>query len=178
MDCGHIALQGAVALHGDKAPLGAQPLALGFDHRGVVRVDLRDNHGHIGGAPVGAVVGDDRALLFGVGLLQGADVLLLHIHGAEHKIHLGHDLVHVLFRVVNGHFRHAGRHGDLHGPAAAHSLLIGFPGGAGAGRQCGHRKPGVVFQQGGKTLPHHSRTSDDSHAILFHIHNDPFCNWS
>ena len=120
MDGGHIALQRAVALYGDKAPLGAQALALGLDDGHVVRVDFRDNHGHVGGGAVGAVVGDHRALVAGVQLLQGADFLLLHVHGAEHEIHQRDDFLNVLFRVVHRHLGQSGRQGAFSWPS-------GFP---------------------------------------------------
>src|SRR5699024_2516690 len=47
-------------------------------------------------------------------------------------------------------------------------LLVGLAGGAGAGRDGGQLKPGVVLQQGDKPLPHHAGAADDAHSVLFH----------
>ena len=110
-----VALERTVALHGDEAPAGAQALALGLDHRQMVRVDLRDYHGYIVGPPVGGVVGDDGALQSRVFLLQGPDLLFLHVHGAEAEIHHGGQPLRVLLRVqdhqIFGLLRHGGRPG-------------------------------------------------------------------
>ena len=174
MDGRHVALERAVALYSDETTLGAQALALSLNNLHVVGIDLRDDHGHIRGGAVSAVVGDHRALVAGIRLLQGADLLLLHIDGAEHEIHQGNDLFNVLLRVVNGHFRHELGHGGFHGPAAAHSFFICFPGGPGACCQSGHSEPGVILQNGGEPLAHHAGASNNAHAILFHHFPDPF----
>ncbi|CAN3977287.1 DNA polymerase III subunit tau, partial [Dysosmobacter welbionis] len=128
-----VALERTVALHGDEAPAGAQALALGLDHRQMVRVDLRDYHGYIVGPPVGGVVGDDGALQSRVFLLQGPDLLFLHVHGAEAEIHHGGQPLRVLLRVQDHQIFGLLRHGDVQGPAARHRLGVRFAGAACAG---------------------------------------------
>ena len=121
----HIALQAAVGLDGHKAALGAQALALGRDDVDVVGVDLGYDHRHVRGKAVRAVVGHDRALGLGVGLLQCLDLILLHVDGAKDEIDLGGDLLHI-GGVQHDHLFNALGHGGLHQPAAADGLLIGF----------------------------------------------------
>ena len=164
---GYIALQAAVGLYGNKAALGAKTLALGGDDVDVVGVDLRHDHRHIGGKAVGAVVGNHGAFCLGVGFLQRFDLLFFHIDGAKDKVHLGGDLCHVGGVQHHQLFRLFG-HGGLHQPAAAHSLLIGLAGTAGAGCHSGQAEPRVVFQQGYKTLPYHTGCADDTYIVLFH----------
>ena len=47
-------------------------------------------------------------------------------------------------------------------------FFIGLSGAAGGSRQARHLEPGMIFQQGDKTLSNHSCCSDDSDAILIH----------
>ena len=91
----NVALKGAVGFYGDKAALCAEALSLCVDDFNVVGVDLRHNHRHILDATVCAVVGDDRALLFRISFFKGADFVFFHIDGAEYKIDLGDDFVHI-----------------------------------------------------------------------------------
>ena len=86
MERGNVALQGAVGFDGDKATLRPQTLPLVVDDLRVVGVHFWDDHGHVGGPAMSAVVGNDRALQLSVGLLQGADLILLHVNSAEDKI--------------------------------------------------------------------------------------------
>ena len=163
-----VALEGAVALHGDEAPLRAQAPALGLDDLQVVRVDLRHHHGYIVGPPVGGVVGDDGALQPGVPLLQGPDLLLLHIHGAEAEVHHGCQLLRVVLRVQHHQVSGLLRHGNVQGPAALHRLGVRF---ARAARACGDSRqlePGMVFHQGDEPLAHHAGAADDADFVLFH----------
>ena len=165
---GGVALDGAVGLHRNKAPFGPQPLSLGGDDLNVLRVELGDHHGHVVSPAVGGVVGDHWALGSGVPLLQGADVLLFHVHRAENKVHHARQLLHIRLSVQHGQRSGLLGEGSLHNPAVPHRLPVGFSGGAGAGRQGGELKPGVVLQQGDKALPHHPCGADDSDLILFH----------
>ena len=161
-------MEGAVALHGDEAPLGAQAPALGLDNRQVVRVQLRHHHRHVLRPAVSGVVGDNGALQLGILLLQGPDVLLFHIHGAEAEIHLFSQLFRVGLRIQDQQALGLLRHGRSHGPAGGRSLLIGFPGAAGAGGQSRQLKPGVVLQKGDKALAHHAGAADYANLVLFH----------
>ena len=168
-----IGLDGAVGLHRNEAPLGAQPGLLRLQNRQMFRVHLRNHHRNIGGPTVGTVVGDHRALQLGVGLLQGTDLFLLHVHRTENKVHcIGN-----LFLIRLGIHNHQGFglfwNGSGHGPTAAHGLLIGFSGRAGAGCHHSQLKPRVAFQQGDKALPHHSGGADHTHSILFHGEGPP-----
>ena len=168
MQSGHIALEGAVGLDGDKAALGAQTLALSGDDVQVLGVDLRHHHGDVGREAVGRVVGHHRALVLGIGLLQRTDLVLFHVNGAEHKVHGGSDL----FNVGGGvhHDQLFGLLGDggVHGPAGGDSFLIGLSGAAGAGGDSGQLEPGVVFHQGDKTLTDHAGTANNTNFVLFH----------
>ena len=145
MDGRDIALQRAVALHGDKAPLCAQALSLVLDDLMMAGVELGDDHGHVGSAPVLLVVGDDRALELCVGLLKGHYLLGLHIHGAEHEVHQRDHLLHIGLCVQDRQLRHILGDGLLHGPAARHGLLIGLAGGPAACGKGGDLEPGVVL---------------------------------
>ena len=155
----HIALEAAVGLDGDKAALGAQALALGRDDVEVVGVDLGYHHGHVRGKAVGGVVGHDRALGLGIGLLQCLDLILLHVDGAKDKIHLGGDLLHIGVASSTTIFLALLGHGGVHDPAAADGLLIGFASAACAGRKGNQMKPGVIFQQRNKALADHTGCS-------------------
>ena len=88
---GCIALDGAVGLDGDEAAGGPKALFLEFDDLSVVRIDLRNDHGNVGSPAMGAVVGDDGGLGLSVFFLNGLDLFLGHIDGAEAEIHLGGD---------------------------------------------------------------------------------------
>ena len=110
----HIALQAAVGLDGHKAALGAQTLALGRDDVDVVGVDLGYDHRHVRGKTVRAVVGHDRALGLGVGLLQLALISSFFMLTAQKiKIDLGGDLLHI-GGVQHDHLFNALGHGGLH----------------------------------------------------------------
>ena len=155
---GRIALDGTVGLHRDKSPGGPKPLLLIRDHVEVIDVHLRDHHGHIRRPAVSAVVGDHRRLGFRVVFLDLADLVLGHIHRAEHKVHAGGYLLHLVY-ICHDQLLYRFRHRRIHLPAAAYRLLISL---AGRTRACRHRhnlKPGVVLQQGDKPLSHHSCSS-------------------
>ena len=170
----HIALQAAVGLDGHKAALGAQALALGRDDVDVVGVDFGYDHRNVRGKAVRAVVGHDRALGLGVGLLQCLDLVLLHVDGAKDKVDLGGDLLHI-GGVQHDHLFNALGHGGLHQPAAADGLLIGFASAACAGRKGNQIKPGVIFQQRNKALADHTGCTDNTNIVLFHPDQDlPF----
>ena len=164
----NVALQRAVGLNGDEAALGAQTTALGGDDLNVLGVDLRHNHGHIGSKAVCAVVGYHRALGLGVSLFQSANLVLLHVDGAEHKVNLRGDLFHM--GSVQHHQLLGGlRHGGAHHPMAAHRILIGFTCRAGRSGHRGQMEPGVVLQQGNKPLADHAGRAHNAYTILFHF---------
>ena len=164
-----IGLDGAVGFDGDEAAPGAQAGALCWDDRQMLRVHLGHHHGHVVGPAVGGVVGDHRHLGLGVGLLQGADLLLLHIHGTEDEVYHAGDLFHVGGGVQHHQVLGLLGDGSLHGPAAGDGLLIGLAGGTGAGGDGGELEPGVVLHQGDEALPHHAGAADDAYFVLFHV---------
>ena len=168
MEGGGVGLDGAVGLHCDEAALGAKALFLGGDDLQVLRVHLGHHHGHVLGPAVGGVVGHHRALGLGVGLLQGADLVLLHIHGTEHKVHQAGDLLDVRLGVQHHQVLGLLRDRSGHGPAVLHRLLIGLARGAGAGGDDGELEPGVLLHQGDEALAHHAGAADDSDFVLFH----------
>ena len=65
---GNIALERAVGLNADKAPFGSQAFSLSRDDGGVLRVQLRNDHRHIGRSSMRAVVRHDRAFRFRIRL--------------------------------------------------------------------------------------------------------------
>ena len=165
---GHVALDGAVGLDGDEAVFRAQTLPLSLDHRRVVAVDLGDQHGNVADAAVGAVVGYHRRFRTGVPFLQRADLVLLHIHGAEDEIHPGGHFLH-LSSVQHGHIRHVSGDGAiLERPAAFHCFPVRFSRAAGGRGQTGHLKPGVMFQQESEALADHSGRAHDTYTIRMH----------
>ena len=166
----NIALEGAVALHGHKAPLGAQTLALGVDDGDMLGVDLRHHHGDILRPAVGGVVGDDGALQLGVLFLQSPDFLFLHVHGAETKIYHVGQLLGVRLGIQHHQIPGCLRHGGIQGPSACHGLPVGLAGAAAAGSHGGQTEPGVMLQQRDESLSHHARAADDAYFVLFHIH--------
>ena len=168
MQGGYVALQGAVALDGDEAPLGAQTLALGIDDGDVLGVDLRHHHGHIICPAVGGVVGDDGALQLGVLFLQCPDLLFFHIHCTKAEIHHTCQLFRISLRVQHHQGLCLLGHGHIQGPAAFHGLGVGLSGAAGTGCQRSEAEPGVMFHQCNKPLSHHAGTADYAHFILFH----------
>ncbi len=171
MEGGEVALQRAVGLDGDKAPLGAQPLPLGLNDLGVGGIDLRDKHGDVQGAAVGGVIGHHRALVPGVVFLQRFDLVLFHVHGGEHEVHLGGDGVHIRRGVQHLHLPDARGDGGGHGPAALYRLGVGPARRAGGGSQGGDGKPGVPLQQGDKALAHHAGGADDADSKFLHSKN-------
>ena len=136
-------------------------------------VHLRDDHGHVRRPAVGAVVGDDRAFQLGIRLFQRTDVFFLHVHCTEDKINGSRDFFLIRFRVQNHQRFGFLRHGGLHGPALASSFLIGLAGRPGTGSHHGQLEPRVIFQQGHKTLAHHSGGTHHTHSILFHAKDLP-----
>ena len=163
---GHVALQRAVGFNGDEATFGAQAFALIGDNLLMMGIEFRNNHRHVRGATMGAVVGNDRAFRLGIRLFQRADIGFRHVDGAEDKVDQRSDLFH-LSGIQNGHGFHAFRDGGVHSPTAGNRFFIRFARGAGTGRQCGDGKPGVPVQQGHETLSHHAGASYDTYAILF-----------
>ena len=139
-----IALDGAVRLHRNKAPLRAQALFLIWDHLGVLRVQFRDHHRHVRRPAVGAVVGDNGRFRLRISLLDRPDLLFSHIDGAEYKIDLGRHLLHGVYILYHDRF-HTLRHRRIQLPAAARRLLIRLSHAAGAGRDHGYLVPRMIL---------------------------------
>ena len=165
---GGVALDGAVGLDGDKAPLGAQTPALGVDDLDVAGVELRHHHGHVVGPAVGGVVGHHRALGLGVPFLQGADLVLFHVHSTENEVYHTGNFLHIGLGVQHHQSLGLLRDGGFHRPAAGYGLLIGLSGGAGTGGQGGELEPGVVFHQGDEALTYHAGSADNAYFVRFH----------
>ncbi len=134
----------------------------------MLRIDFGNQHGHIRGPPVSAVVGDHGRLRPGIVFLYLFDLLLGHVHGAEHKVNLGSHGLHVVdihhFQILNRL-----RHGSVHLPPALHSLLVGFSRRTWTGGNGLHLKPGMILQEGYKSLPYHARTAQYTHS-QFSVH--------
>ena len=60
------ALEGTIAFYGNKPSLGPKACPLGGNHSGMVGIEFRNDHGNIRSAAVGAVIGNNRALMSGV----------------------------------------------------------------------------------------------------------------
>ena len=168
MQGGHIALQAAVGLDGYEAALGTQTLALGRDDVDMIRIDFGHDHGHIRGKTMRAVVGNDRALGFGVSFFQGLDLLFLHVDSAEHEINFGGNFLHIGC-IQHDELLRTFRHRHLHQPAVTDCILIRFAGAARTRSHGGQVEPGVVFQQRDKTLADHASCTDDAYIVLFHL---------
>src|SRR5699024_6603482 len=100
--------------------------------------------------------------------LQGPDFVLLHIHGAEYKVHHLGDFLGVGLGVHHHQLGGGFGHGLLHGPAMAHGLAIGLAGAAGAGGQRHDLKPGVAAVEADEPLAHHAGGADDADFVLVH----------
>ena len=172
---GDIGLQRAVALDGDKAALGPEALSLRGDDREVFGVDLGDDHGDVGREAVRRVVGDDGDLELCIRFLEGADLLLLHIDGAEHEVDFSDQAVCIRRGVEDDHLLGIGGDGAGHGPFMADGLFIFLSRRACARKQGDGGEPGVVFEQGDKALPDHARCADDGDVIVQILHTvSPF----
>ena len=131
-------------------------------------VDLRHHHGYIIRPAVGGVVGDDGALQLGIFLLQGPDVLFLHIHGAEAEIHHACQLFGVGFGVQNHQILRLFRQGNVQRPAAFYRFSISLSSATAAGGDGGQLEPGMVFHQRDEPLSHHAGAANDANFVLFH----------
>ena len=120
-------------------------------------------NGNVGGPAVGAVIGHDGCLSLRVLFLDGLDLVLGHIDGAEAEIHLGCHIFHVLDILYDDIADRLG-HGNLEFPASLYTLAVSLACTAGACRDGCHFKPGVILQEGNKSLSHHSRAAEDTYA--------------
>ena len=137
----------------------------------VLRIDLRNDHGDILCPAVRAVVGDHGGLVLRVIFLDGADLVLGHIHRGEAEIHLCRDSSH-LVDIDDLHALILFGHGDIQLPAAADRFLVSLAGASGAGGQDCDIKPGMVLENGQETLSHHSGCAQDRNLQLpieFHL---------
>ena len=178
-------MNGTVGLHRNETAPGSQPGFLGLDYLEMLWIDLWNDHGDIGGPTVGTVVGNNRAFQLGIGFFQGTNFFLFHVNGTENEVDGGRNGFSVCQCIQDhqglGFLRDRGGHG----PAGTDSLFIRFSSGTGTGRHDSQLKPGMVFQQGHKTLAHHPSGTDDTDSILFHEkdllillklpENSPFC---
>ena len=133
----------------------------------MLRIQFRNDHGDIRCAAMGAVVGYHRAFRLGISLFQRLDFCFGHVDGAKNKIHVFRHVLH-LGSVPDNHILHGSRHGNIHGPTAAHRFLISFPCGTRTGGQHLHTKPRMVFEQGGKSLPYHACGAHNADVVRFH----------
>ena len=99
---------------------------------------------------------------------QRFDFVLFHVDCTEHKIHLCSNFFH-LGSIQNHHLFDCFRHRCFHQPAAADSILIGLACGACRCSQSRKLKPGMIFQQGNKTLAHHASCTNNANFVLFHL---------
>jgi len=134
----------------------------------VVCIDFRHYHRNIRCHAVCAVVGNHRAFCLGVSFFQRFDFVLFHVDCTEHKIHLCSNFFH-LGSIQNHHLFDCFRHRCFHQPAAADSILIGLACGACRCSQSRKLKPGMIFQQGNKTLAHHASCTNNANFVLFHL---------
>ena len=161
----NIGLDGAVGLDGDEPHASAQAAALVLDDAGMLGVELGDDHGHVGRAPVRGVVGDDGRLQAGAGILELAYGGLGHVDGAEAEVDALADGGGV-GRVDHDEVPRGLGDGLLHGPAALDGLLVGLAGAARGGGDGAQLKPGVAGEQRDEALADHARGADDGDAAL------------
>ena len=164
----NIALQAAIGLDGDEAALRAETAALRLDDADVVGVQLRDDHRHIRRPAVRGIVGDDGTFEPRIALLQCADLVLFHVHGAEHEIDHGGELFCVGLRVENGHFRRLRRDGLRHVPFGADGLTVGLACAVRTGGQSRQLEPRMRGDQKDKALTDHAGRADDADLVFFH----------
>ena len=150
-----IALYGAVRLDGHKASFRAQSLLLEIDHLHMLRIDLRNHHGHIRCPSVGTVVGNHRRLGPGIVLFDLLNLFLSHIHSTEHKVNLFRNCFHLVY-IHDNNILYCLRHRRRHLPSALHSFPVGSACGAGTGGNRGYFKPGMILQQRNEPLSHHT----------------------
>ena len=141
----------------------------------MVRIELRDDHRDVFCEAVGAVVGNNWAFRFRIGLFQRADFILFHIDRAEDKIDFLCDRFNIGRSILDDHILHGFGHRLLHAPSCAHGVFISAARRTRAGRKDLHIKPRVVFQQRCKALADHSRCADDTDVKLFHFTKPLLC---
>ena len=165
-----ITLDRAVGLDGDESAFCAKSPLLEFDHFAVLRIDLRDDHGNIRCPAVRAVVGDYRSLCFGIFFLDGTDLVLLHIHGAEAEINFRCYCLHVL-HIFDNDLPYGFRDRSIHLPSSGDTFFISLAGASGARRDRCYLKPGVIFQERDKPLADHTCSAEDANTkFLVHFH--------
>ena len=168
-----IGLNGAVRLYSDKASLSTETLLLLLDNLRVIGVDLRDNHRNVRSPAVRAVVGDNRGLGLCVSFLDGTNLVLGHIYGAEYEIYAGSYLLD-LVDIHNNDVLHCLRHRRIHFPAISHRVLVSLACASRAGCNGYNLKPGMILQQGNKSLSYHSGTAKDTDfKLLTHFSYSP-----
>ena len=166
MKKGDIGLQRTVALDGDKAALGPEALSLRRNDPEMFGVDFGDDHGNVGRETVRRIVGDDGDLELCIRFLEGADLLLLHIDGAEHEIDFAYKALCIRRRVEDDHLLRIGGDGAGHRPFMADRFFIGLARGARACEQGDGGEPGMAFEQRHEALTDHSRSADDGDTIV------------
>ena len=134
----------------------------------MVSVDLRHDHGHIGGKAMGTVVGHDRALGLGVRFFQCLDLVLFHVDGAEHEVDLGGNFLY-FGGIEHDEFFRTFRHRRFHQPAIPDGFFVRFASAARTRSYGGQMEPGVVFQQRDKALADHTGSTNDTYIVLFHL---------
>ena len=118
---------------------------------------------------MGAVVGNNGSLRLRVRFLDGADLILGHVNGAEAEIHFRRDRVHIL-HIFDNDVPDRLRNRLIQFPSAFDRLGIGLARAAGTCRDGGHLEPGVIVQQGNESLSDHAGTAQDTYSqFLTHI---------
>jgi len=138
------------------------------DDLSVFGVDLGHDHRNVGCAAVGRVVGYDRALGFRISFFKRFDLIFLHIYRTEHEIDLGRDSFNIS-GIHDDHVLDVLRDRSGHRPSAFYRLLIGLSRGTLGCCDCGYMKPRMIGKQQRESLTHHTRDTDDSNVIRFHI---------
>ena len=116
------------------------------------------------------IVGNDGRFALGIGILQRADFVLLHIHGAEDEIDLAGDGRHI-GGVAHDERTDVLRNRPIKRPAVGNGFFIRFPGAARGSGDDGDFKPRVIGQKRNKTLPHHAGGADNGNTP-FTLHDE------
>ena len=135
-------------------------------------INLGYYHGNIGGPSVGTVVGYHRGFGLCVCFLDGLDLILGHIYRTEYEINLCGYFFYFI-DIHNNDLLYRFRHRSIHLPASSDSFLISLSCGTG---RCGKHlyvEPGAIFQQNGKTLSYHTRSTDNTYVVVFHFSFHP-----
>ena len=136
----------------------------------MLRIQFRNDHRHIGRAAMRRVIGNDGRFALGICVFQRANLVLLHIDGAENKIHFACYAAYVR-RIADNQRAHSGGNIPVKCPASADRFLVSLACASRGGGDDRNLKPRVIGKQGNKTLTHHARCANNCNTP-FTLHDE------